>query len=246
METSDLTGDEYRQHLREVLDGHSVDDEPIDAGDTPQAVGPAESYELYVTTPSGARLPVLTQDEVDYYEDRSRRYQKDHKFTSVTDLQDLDRILSTELMLYRYDIWMTLGQDYFGGAISENNFLKYNKDLHSTLKELKRSMGLDKTTRDKDQGADFVEWLDNIRSRAKQFMVMRNEQFFTTITLMHELIAKLQLYYNTDEIEKEELGMSSDKVIDWIWEDLKPRFEQIDEDFRRKGPDAQTYWVGDL
>lgn len=205
-----------------------------------------ERYEYQVTTPSGAILPVLTQEEVDYYLERATRYTTDHKFTSVTDLQDLDRVLSAELMLYRYDIWLTLTTDYDGGNISEDKFLKYSKDLSDTLQKTKKAMGLDKVTRDKDQGADFVEWLENVKKRAKQFMVMRNEQFFMAITLFHELIGKIQLYRNCDQIERDELGMNPDQLLNWIWDDLIPRFNEIDEHFRKEGPNAQKYWIGEL
>lgn len=224
------------------------DDEDSDDVEVEVAVGAIRpmSYDYEVQTPSGARLPVLTEGEVEYYEDRTQRYTTDHKFTSVTDLQDLDRVLSTELMLHRYDVWLALGNDYWGQAVSERDLLRYVKDLSATLQALKKSMGLDKATRDKDQGADFVSWLDDVRRRAKEFQVMRNKQFEMSITLFHELIAKLQLMNNCDEIERKELGMFPEDVLRWIETDLVPRFTIIDEHFRREGPDAQRYWIADL
>lgn len=205
-----------------------------------------QTYDFEVTTPSGAVLPVLTEDEIGYYVDRAKRYTTDHKFSSITDLQDLDRILSTELMLHRYDIWLTLTTDYWGNSILEKDFLKYSKELSETLSKLKKSMGLDKVTRDKDQGADFVTWLENTKARAKQFMVMRNEQFYASITLFHEMIGQLQLHKNADSIERKELGLEPEQVIEWLWNDLIPRFKEIDEHFRNAGPDAQKYWIGGL
>lgn len=204
---------------------------------------PSRQYDFQVETPSGATLPVLTQGEVDYYTERAARYTKDHKFTSITDLQDLDRILSTELALHRYDIWLALGFDYFNQPVSEQNILRYVKELSATLQALKKSMGLDKATRDKDQGADFVSWLDDVKRRAKAFQIMRNEQFEMALILFHELMGKVQLYRNCDEVERKELGLSCEELIQWMERDLFPRFTVIDEHFRQKGPEAQRFWI---
>jgi hypothetical protein len=203
-------------------------------------------YDFQVQTPSGATLPVLTQSEVDYYEDRASRYLRDHKFTSVTDLQDLDRVLSTELLLHRYDIWLALGADYFGQAVAERDLLRYMKELSATLQATKKSMGLDKATRDKDVGADFVSWLDDVKRRAKAFGIMRNKQFETALVLFHELMGKVQLYENCDAVERQELGLSPDELVQWMQRDLFPRFNAIDEHFRQSGPEAQQMWIGDM
>lgn len=197
-------------------------------------------FDYEVQTPSGATLPVLTPDEVAYYEDRANRYLSDHKFTSVTDLQDLDRVLSTELMLHRYDVWLALSVDYFQQPVSERDLLRYVKDLSASLQALKKSMGLDKATRDRDQGSDFAAWLEDVRRRAKEFGVMREEQLTTGITLMHEIKARVQTYMNADKVEREELGVQPEQILEWMWNDVFPRFDAIDAHFRKN---SQKYWV---
>jgi hypothetical protein len=240
-----LVGGDYQAELRRIAEGATpkrktvpeiTDDEPVD----PISPQRRLDYDYEVQTPSGARLPVLTEGEVEYYEDRARRYTSDHKFSTVTDLQDLDRVLSTELMLHRYDVWLALGNDYWGQAVSERDLLRYVKDLSTSLQTLKKSMGLDKATRDKDQGADFVSWLEDVRRRAKEFGVMREEQLSVGITLFHEIKAKVQTYRNADRIEREELGLQPEAVLDWMWNDVFPRFDKVDEHFRTK---SQKYWT---
>lgn len=232
------------------IEGDSQDDSTVSPETTPEA---SESgfEDLQVVTPSGATYPVLTASEAEYYNDRAERYQKDHKFTSVTDLQDLDRVLSTELILYRYDIWLTNSVDYFGNSVSEKDLLKYNKELTATLINLKKSLGLDKITRDKDKGEDFNAWLTWVKGKAKEFAIMRNEEADMARTLFHEMIGLLQTHYNANEVERDEQGLHADQVIQSIWDDIIPRFKAIDEEFRRRepgtnGPDdegGQTYWV---
>ena len=223
-----------RKTVPDPQDFESDDEEVV-----PPSRRPPTQYDYSVTTPSGARLPVLSPEEVDYYEDRARRYTADHKFSTVTDLQDLDRVLSTELILHRYDIWLTLGTDYWGQAISDKDYLRYVKEMSASLQNLKKSMGLDKATRDKDQGADFVSWLEDVRRRAKEFGIMREDQLTVALTLFHEVKAKLQTFRNADDIEREELGLHADAILDWMWQDVFPRFDKVDDYFRTN---SQRFW----
>lgn len=263
---SPLLGDDYQEQLRRIASASvsptprrktvpdtsdSELEEDFDEGDSlgdDDHLGdendlPPQRYDFAVQTPSGATLPVLTEREVEYYEDRSTRYLTDHKFTSVTDLQDLDRVLSTELMLHRYDVWLTIGADYYGQAVSERDLLRYNKELQGSLQSLKKSMGLDKSTRDKDQGADFVAWLEDARRRAKEFGIMREEQLTVGITIVHEIKAKLQTYMNADAVERKELGVEPEAILQWMWDDVLPRFDAVDQHFREN---SQRYWVSNL
>lgn len=236
-----MGGAKKRKTVPEPSDYEQAWDEDEDDGISDPAARLPFDYE--VQTPSGATLPVLTPDEVAYYEDRRDRYTSDHKFTSVTDLQDLDRVLSTELMLHRYDVWLALGMDYFQQPVSERDVLRYVKDLSATLQSLKKSMSLDKATRDKDQGSDFAAWLEDVRRRAKEFGIMREEQLTVAITLMHEIKAKVQTYQNADTIERQELGVQADQVLEWMWKDLFPRFDAVDDYFRKN---SQKYWISNV
>lgn len=254
-----LVGGDYQAELRRIAAESGVssaassgrktipdvefdEDEDVVRGDlVPSAVGGNMRYDFSVQTPSGATLPVLTQDEATYYDDRSQRYLTDHKFSSVTDLQDLDRVLSTELMLHRYDVWLTLGSDYWGQAVSEKDLLRYVKELSATLQALKKSMSLDKATRDKDQGSDFSAWLEDTRRRAKEFGIMREDQLTTGITLFHEIKARVQTYRNADAIEREELGLDPDKILEWMWVDVFPRFDAVDAYFLQN---KARFWKG--
>lgn len=244
-EGSALVGDDYQAELRRIAE------QAASKGAAPRVAASAENddddeaingYDYSVTTPSGATLPVLTDAEVQYYQDRADRYQTDHKFSSVTDLQDLDRVLSTELMLHRYDVWLTLGNDYWGNAVSEKDLLRYNKELSATLTALKKSMSLDKATRDKDQGADFVGWLEDVKRRAKEFGIMREEQLSVGLTLFHEVKGKLVTYRNCDDVEREELGLSAESIIQWLWDDVFPRFDKVDQHFLNN---EQRFWRED-
>src|SRR6058998_2629942 len=95
---------------------------------------PANPYGVTLFTvhsPTGSELNLQTQEEADWYENKRDRYLVDNKFTNVSDLQDLDRLLMLEVMLYRWGLWMGQGFDYLYSRIDENQ-LKNNLKDYST------------------------------------------------------------------------------------------------------------------
>lgn len=97
-------------------------------GQGPQQAGGNNPYgiTLYtVVTPSGSDLNLQNMDEAVWYEDRRDRYRADNIFTNVSDVQDLDRLLTLEVMVYRWSLWMAQGFDYQVARIDENQ-LKNN------------------------------------------------------------------------------------------------------------------------
>lgn len=200
----------------------------------------AEEGMVEVKLPSGA--PYYVHDsEVDYLQDRAARYLKDNKFTNVSDDQDLDRLLVEELLVHRYGTFLSLGKDYWGDAIDDKELAATVKSLSSEIRLLKKSMGLDKPTRDKERGEDSVQaWLAAVKDRARHFGYMRNEQFYKAIDLFHQLKAKITLHDNCDKVEKVEFEMQAEDVLRWLREVAIPEFDSIDEKFRKE---QQQMWI---
>lgn len=105
-----------------------------------------------VRTPSGSDLHLQTQEEAAWYDQIRDRYLKDNHFPNVSDLQDLDRLLLLEVLVYRWGLWMGQGFDYFGTRIEESQLRTYIKEYSAETRLLKASLGIDKATRDKDKG----------------------------------------------------------------------------------------------
>lgn len=196
-----------------------------------------------VNTPSGGEFFVLTPEEVTYFSDRAARYLNQNHFQNVTDLQDLDRVLMMELMCWRYALWLSQEHDYWGqGVVLEDlkkNLFEYSRELRL----LKKSLGIDKAQREKDKGESVADYLENLRVRAKEFGVMREEQLTKALTLFQELVALLTLHDNCDEIERREQNIETDDLIDWIRTVAVPEFEAVDAYFRSN---SQRYWIRDI
>lgn len=196
---------------------------------------------LPVTLPSGAQFYVLTQDEVDYVNDRVTRYLKDNHFINVSDLQDVDRMVTMEVLVHRWTLWVSRQKDYWDDDIDEKAFRASINDYSTEVRQLKKSLGIDKLTRDKQRGDDSVtEYLAQLRIRAKEFGVMRESQLNKALELFNQLKMLVTLHDNTDETEKREMRCTTDDVLEWLRQVAFPEFDIIDEHFKTA---KQKFWI---
>lgn len=194
-----------------------------------------------VRMPSGAEFYVITQSEAEYFNERVRRYENDYKFTSVSDQQDIDKMVILELFMHRWSLWLSRHQDYYGQDIDTKDMAARVENTSKELRLLKKNLGIDKPARDRQRGDDSVAaYLENLRRRAKEFGIMRNEQFYKTIELFQQLKALIQYYDNQDEQERHESHTTMEDVVRWIREVAIPEFDAIDSKFKKE---KQSTWV---
>jgi hypothetical protein len=197
-----------------------------------------------VSLPSGAVYQVLTSDEVHYVEDRVRDYTQSFKWDNTSDLQDVDRMIMSEMLIHRYQNWLSRRADYLDDPIDETGLRKAVNEASGELRQLKKSLGIDKISREKERGDDSVPaYLERLRQRAKEFGVNRNLQMDKGFEMCNQLIALYQLMENCDAQERIEMHCRPEDIIDWIGTSFIPDFQIIDTEFRKT---SQRYWVQDL
>lgn len=196
-----------------------------------------------VKLPSGGIFLVYGR-EVKYFQERVKRYLEDNHFTNVADLQELDRIVSMETMMWRWSIWVSQQKDYWFDPIDEKELQKQNKETSTEVRGIKGALGIDKVTRDKVRGEDSVsKYLENLRIRAREFGVHREGQLSKALELFNELDAKVTLFDNCTEDERRETGATLEGVMAWIRDDVIPRYRELDEYFRKN---TQRFWIRDM
>ena len=135
------------------------------------------------------------------------------------------------------------GKDYFGFDIDDDALLRRNiRELSEQITRLKSSMGLTKSARDDAANAgDFSTWLSNMKLRAKEFGIHRENQLTRALVLMNELSSVVGSYDRSDTEERQKLGFESDsEIVDWIRTVMLPEYREVDEHFRQN---SQKYWV---
>lgn len=194
---------------------------------------PADSDEMVeIGLPSGASFPVHSE-EVEYLRDRAERYLNDNRFSNVSDFQDLDRMLILELMCFRWGTWLSREKDYWGVPQDAKQLNDYINATSKELRLLKKQMGIDKLTRDREKGEDSVPvYINNLLARAKQFGVMREKQLAKALELFNQLKTLVTLHLNADEVERQEMHIQIDDILDWLVNIAFPEYDAIDAYFR--------------
>ena len=198
-----------------------------------------EDQSVEVVTPSGGKFKLMHEDEADYFNERAQLYLEQNKFTNISDLQDLDRILIIETMLWRWELWVSQEADYLGQPVDLNDMKKYIHDFMKELRMAKKAIGIDKVSRDKDKGESTAQYLDELRHRAKEFGVKREEELTKALTLFMELRALVTLHNNCTDEERKENGVELPDILRWLNEVAFPEYDKIDEYFRQNN---QKYW----
>lgn len=195
-----------------------------------------------VSTPSGSSLNLQTTEEADWYDSRRDRYQVDNHFPNISDLQDLDRLLMMEVLLYRWGLWMAQGYDYQMSRVDEKQLKDYIKDYSVEVRLVKLSLGIDKSTRDKEKGESLSDYTDNLLKRAKEFGYHRNEQYELVLTKFYELRSMVLTWDRCDEEERRLLDLSERTILEWIRDRVIGDFDGHSEAFRKN----QAMWIKGL
>lgn len=199
------------------------------------------SEQILVTGPSGSSYQVYNELEAKHYEQLLERYQKDNVFVNVSDIQELDRILMMELMAYRWGSWLLQEKDYDGKRINPQELQKSIAAYSKEIRDIKKDLGMDKSTRDKDQGENLAAYVENLRVRAKEFGIARNEQAVKAINILMELRGALTLWKNSNESERREFKSNLEDIVAWC-ESKFDEFDEIDAALRKN----QKYWIQEI
>lgn len=200
----------------------------------------------YVTPLHGAPMEVLSQQEVTFYNGQRAGYTQENTFTATSDAADLDRLLALELQLFRIERFLISGYDYDGRTItvtSANDMRRQQRYMSSMITEIKDSLALSRSTRNA-QNESVGGYLVELRRRAKEFGVKRNEEMFKALTLVHEMIAMIETFDRSNPHERAKLGIETEAdLVEWLRVKFIPEFREVDENFRET---SQRYWVGNL
>lgn len=197
--------------------------------------------EVEVMSPSGTQTSVLTEREASFYNTMSRRYQEDNSFKNISDLSELDRILIMELMSFRWSQWILLETDYDGRKVDPANLQNYIEKYSKEIRGIKKDLGMDKSSRNKDKESSIADYIQNLQRRAKEFGVTRNEQAVKAITILKELEGLVTLHFNSTESERKEFKCTAADIMEHI--QVRAReFDEIDEALRAE----QKYWIREI
>lgn len=199
---------------------------------------PQQQQFIEVTAPSGANVSVMNAGEAKYYNQISQRYQSDNLFKNVSDILELDRILLMELMCHRWSSWILMESDYDGRNVNPTEIQKYIESYSKEIRGIKRDLGMDKSSRDKDNESSVADYIHNLSLRAREFGIVRNKQAIKAITLLKELQGIVTLFDNSTDDERREFHCREADILQWVRDSI-PAFDEIDAALRQE----QKMWI---
>lgn len=200
---------------------------------------PAAQPQYKVTTPSGAEIRLLHRMEKDLYEEARDKYLNEYSFTAANDMRALDRLLLLEVQMYRAQWYTAAGMDYLGVSLDakeEAEYTKRIKELGAQIADSQKDLGLTKAQRDKQDEDSVGSYIQLIKQAAKEHGVMREKQLGRAIELTKELFSLCGAYSRSNDEERRKLGFeSSEDIVTWVLEYMKPEFDAVDKEFRANG-----------
>lgn len=201
-----------------------------------------ERETFYATSPSGSPVPLLCQQEVEFYTSNVDRYESHYSLSNISDLLELDRVLLHELMVHRWGQWvLNGGLDYHGNPVDidlNKNIREYSKEI----RDLKSGLGIDKKTRELSKGGNTANFINTLLLRAEEFGYHRNEQVIEAYTRWKELQGLLTLHKNCTPSERSQFKCREIDIMEFI-EEKAASLDLIDEKFREE---KQRYWIREL
>lgn len=193
-----------------------------------------------VTLPSGATFYVLTQEEAGYLTESVRRYLSDNHFVNVSDFRDIDKMVTFELFVHRWTLFLSKGRDYYDEEINAKQLADTVSSYSTELRLLKKNLGIDKPARDRQRGDDSIPaYLDALRQRAQEFGYHRNVQAAHVMEAFQRMSALLTYHDNCTDEERLEFSVTQEDIFQ-VFRDEIAAWNALDEEFRTT---VQTYWI---
>lgn len=223
----------------EFVEGYDGSQEPDDSDDELPLLASTKAVRLT----SGADFEVMHESEAKLVENLVQRYTTEYMFSSISDLQDVDRIIILEVMAHRYAGWQNKGHDYYGQEVDNKDLDERILDASKEVRQIKKALGIDRLTRDKDKGDSVPEYLENLRVRARKFGIMREQQLDAALSKFQKLSGLVTLYWNCTDIERKEEKCTAEDILIWLRDEAIPEYNAIDEYFQEHD---QRMWVREI
>lgn len=195
-----------------------------------------------VELPTGNPLTVASEEEEDFVTDLVARYSEQLAFTTIADLTDLDRLIELELISKRWN--QSLLNTSERQMVDQLALGDKAYKVSAEIRQLKKLLGIDRTTREKSRGDGTVpQWMSRILTAAKAFGVHREQQLDKALELANQLIALWTVRENSSPDELRSLHLTDEDIFDWIRDVFIPEFQAVDAHFMEHD---QRYWVRQL
>jgi hypothetical protein len=213
----------------------------------PDQYGHKPPPDFRVDLPAGGPLLLHSVDEVDLWEESSKRYMQDYQLTQQNDLLLLGAILSQQLAMFRAQQrmnGMAPKLDDQGHPTGEyvRRELKVNEmgaaqstivKASTEIRELEKALGIDKKTREAGGAHTIQNYVSTLKSAARQYGVHLSKRMQAYEKVMMDARWRLRLMRNGDPEDRSYHKLTPQNICDWLEEELR-KLEELDQQYAKE------------
>lgn len=208
----------------------------------------AEPETYLVELPGGgANLPLRSTEEVERWTTLESAYRDQYDLRKINDLTNLGTLLVQQINLYRAQMGLSgrvpvIDEDGLPTGAYEQRVLRANEvrsfqdqitGASKEIREIERTMGIDKKSRDQAGDASLQGWLVQMKARAHRYGLHVSKRVHAYEEFVMELRWRLRLNEIGDTEDKHYEECSDEGVLRWTRERLA-ELEQADRKFAQE------------
>lgn len=202
--------------------------------------------QLEVELPAGGKLQLRNDEEVDLWDRICGKYKSEYQLSRTNDLVTLGIILNLNVTIFRAQqglngmIPQTDAQGVPTGrlifseptAAEAKGHHKAINDASKEIRELEKSLGIDKRTRDAGGGENLAQYIMTLKAAGRQYGIHIQKRVKAYEEFNMELRWKLRVLRNGDEEDRAEHNITEATILSWA-ETRLAELEQLDQAFAR-------------
>lgn len=217
---------------------------PGGGGGVPETGTHALPVSFDVELPSGGRLHLQTEEEVDLWEESSRRYIEDYGLSQQNDLILLGAILTQQLAMFRAQARMNgMEAEFDADGLPTGRYKKTAlkaSDMTAAqtiiikaateIRELEKALGIDKKTREQGGQQTVAGYVGTLKEAAREYGLHISKRVKAYEQLCMDARWKLRVLRNGDAEDRQYEGISEASILNWLEEELA-KLEEIDKQY---------------
>jgi hypothetical protein len=182
---------------------------------------------------NGGKFQLQTLEEVDLFEQTRDAYIKDYGLTKQNDLLTLGSILSLTVEKFRAQKQLTGMEPELDANNVPTGRYKVSKEkkersaalstitkISAEIREIEKTMGLDKKTRDAGGQHSTANYIDLLKRKAHEYGVRITERTKEFERVMMEARWKIRLLRNGDPEDRAHHNITETEIINWLEKEL--------------------------
>lgn len=200
-----------------------------------------------VDLPAGGKMHLRTADEVDMWNEGVKSYKADYALTRTNDLVMLGALLTQQLAMYRAQMRLNgMEAELDANDVPTGRYKQVTmkpsdeaaaqeqvRKAASEIRDIEKSMGINKATRDQGGGQNVRDYLSGLKRAGHRMGVHISKRVLAYEQFTMELRTKLRMLENLDEEDRRYEGISEESIIAWARNELA-KLEAIDKEYAKE------------